>query len=469
MSTPRSTRFLIALPVLAFAIWALPTGPAVHAQEPARAAAAQRPNIVFIFGDDSGIDCYSCYGSDRFKSMSPNIDALARSGIRFDRCYSTPLCGPSRCLLMTGRYGFRTGGLSNQTAPDPSFKDEPSVARILKQGGYATGMAGKWRQMSDSPGDWGFDEYITDPTAAGWYRKTTYTKNGETVTHPSEIYYPDLTTDFAIDFMKRHRDGPFYFYLSQHLIHGPIFRTPGSQPGAPPEKLYDDNLTHLDKIVGRVVAALEELGLRERTLILFSADNGTAPVGYRPEYDPALSTGKIGGRAMSGRKGQLLEGGSRVPLIASWKGTLSPGQVRNDLIDFSDLLPTFADLAGARLPSGVKFDGRSFAPQLRGQPGNPREWIYVQLGRGWYARNDGWKLNESGELFSMKDAPFVEAPVPSSTSDPDAQAARKRLQAVLDELNPTGGKLEPARDATKKAQAKKKAAAKKKQQAGGAG
>jgi arylsulfatase A len=394
--------------------------------------------------------------------MSPNIDALAASGIRFTRGYSTPLCGPSRCVLMTGRYGFRTGGMSNQSASDPSFKDEPSVAKVLKKAGYATGMAGKWRQMSDSPGDWGFDDYITDPTAAGWFWQKNYTKNGQTVTHPEEIYYPDLTTDFAIDFMKRHRNEPFYFYLSQHLIHGPILRTPGSKPGADPHELYDDNLVHLDKIVGRVVAALDELGLREKTLILFSADNGTAPVGYQPQHDPSKMTGKIGGQYMNGMKGQLLEGGSRVPLLASWKGTMAPGQVRNDLIDFSDLLPTFAELAGARLPEGVKFDGRSFAPQLRGETGNPREWLFVQLGRGWYVRDDGWKLNESGELFSMKDSPFVEEPIDASTTDPTAQAARTRLQAVLDELNPSGGKIEPARAATKKAQAKK-AQAKKKQ------
>jgi arylsulfatase A len=447
-----------ALLSLALLLPVLAVTPPLRGAEPAKGAVSQRPNIVFIFGDDSGTDCYGCYGSDRFKGMSPNIDALAASGIRFDRGYSTPLCGPSRCVLMTGRYGFRTGGMSNQSASTPSFRDEPSMAKILKQAGYATGMAGKWRQMRDTPGDWGFDDSITDPTASGWFWQKTYTKNGETVTLPEEIYYPDLTTDFAIDFMKRHRDEPFYFYLSQHLIHGPILRTPDSKPGAQPHEWYDDNLVHLDKIVGRVVAALEELGLREKTLIVFSADNGTATVGYTADHDPSKITGKIGGRHVNGHKGQLLEGGSRVPLIASWKGTMAPGQVRNDLIDFSDLLPTFADLAGARLPEGVKFDGRSFAPQLRGEAGNPREWLFVQLGRGWYVRDDGWKLNERGELFSMKDSPFVEEPISAGTADPAAQAARTRLQAVLDDLNPAGGKVEPARAATKKAQAKKKQA-----------
>ena len=120
-----------------------------------------RPNIVFLFADDLGIDGINCYGSDRFKDKSPNIDALAKTGIRFERCYSAPLCGPSRCQIMSGRYGFRTGGVNNQAAHIPSFKDEPSLAKTLKQAGYATGMAGKWRQMGDSPGDWGFDEFIT--------------------------------------------------------------------------------------------------------------------------------------------------------------------------------------------------------------------------------------------------------------------------------------------------------------------
>jgi arylsulfatase A len=428
--------------------------------ERVRAADAKRPNVVFIFGDDYGMDGVGCYGSDRAKTLTPNLDALARSGTRFERCYSTPLCGPSRCLLMTGRYGFRTGGLTNQTAGNPSYRDEPSVAKILKQTGYATGMAGKWRQMSDSPGDWGFDEYFTDPTASGWFWKKSYTKNGQEVTTDSEIYYPDVASDFAVDFLRRHRDEPFYFYLSEHLIHGPILRTPDSKSGVEPRQLYDDNIAYLDKTVGKLVAELEKLGLREKTLIIFAADNGTSTVGYTPEHDPQKTSGKIGGRAVNGHKGQLLEGGSRVPLIASWQGTMPTGRVVGDLVDFSDLLPTFVDLAGGSLPSGVKFDGRSFAPQLRGEKGNPREWIFVQLGQGWYARNDGWKLNQSGELFSMKDAPFVEAPVAADSSDPAAQSARKQLQAVLDELNPAAGKTTPrdAKKAKPKERLKKKAA-----------
>ncbi|HUQ72150.1 MAG TPA: sulfatase-like hydrolase/transferase [Planctomycetaceae bacterium] len=420
------------------------------------AADAKRPNIVLIFGDDCGIDAFGCYGSDRAKSLTPNIDKLAASGTRFERGYSTPLCGPSRCVIMTGRHGFRTGGLTNQTAGNPESKDEPSLAKILKQAGYATGMAGKWRQMGETPGDWGFDEYITDPTAGGWFWKTSYFKNGKEITTDKEIYYPDVASDLAVDFITKNKDKPFYFYLSEHLIHGPILKTPDSKPAATAAQHYDDNMVYLDKTVGKVVSVLDRLGLRENTVILFTSDNGTSRVGYTPEHDPNGITGKIGGKAVNGQKGQLLEGGSRVPFIASWKGTLPAGKVSNDLIDFTDLLPTFADLAGGKLSDGVKFDGKSFAPQLRGQPGTPREWIFVQLGTGWYVRDNAWKLNEKGELFSMKDAPFVEAPAGDS---PEAQAAKKRLQAVLDELNPAGGKTVPPGGGGKKNKKKAKAAA----------
>src|SRR5262245_27048634 len=425
------------------------------------AIAADKPNILFIFGDDCGIDSFGCYGGDHAKTFTPNIDALAKSGTRYERGYATPLCGPSRCVIMTGRYGFRTGGLTNQTAGNASFKDEPSLAKILKSAGYATGMAGKSRQMSDSPGDWGFDEYITDPTAAGWRWKQSYTKNGKEITTDKDVYCPDVNTAFAIDFIRRHKDQPFYFYLPSHLIHGPILNTPDSKPGVEARQLYDDNISYLDKTVATLLAELDKLGLREKTLILFTTDNGTAQVGYQPQHDPNKTTGKIGGRAVNGLKGQLLEGGSRVPLIANWKGTTPAGKVLTDLIDFSNLLPTFAEAAGAALPANVKFDGRSFLPQIRGEKGNPRESIFVQLGAGWYARDDGWKMNEKGELFSMKNSPFVEEPVSADSKDPAAQAARKRLAAVLADLNPAGGKTVPPVDEKTKADRKAKKQAKK--------
>lgn len=396
------------------------------------AADRPKPNILFILADDTGIDDYGCYGSDRFKGKTPNIDALAKSGLRFERCYAEPLCGPSRTTLMTGRYVFRNGAINNQITHATSFKNEPSLARMLKQAGYATGMAGKWRQMGDSPGDWGFDEFITDPVAGGWYWKPNYTKNGKLVETGKDVYCPDVCLDFTKDFFKRHKDEPFYFYFPTHLVHGPILRTPDTKPGSTgQEALYDDNIAYLDKQVGELVAELEKLGLREKTLIVFSGDNGTAK-----------RSGTIGGREIHGAKGSTLEGGSRVPLIANWPGVTAKGKVLRDLTDFTDFFPTFAEVAGARMPEGVKFDGHSFAPQLRGKNGEPRDWIFVQLGAKWYARNDGWKLNQSGELHDLSDAPFVEKPVTAENQSAAAKIARGKLQAVLDELNPAAGKTD---------------------------
>jgi arylsulfatase A len=398
-------------------------------------SAATQPNIVFILADDLGLDGVSCYGADKHKT--PAIDKLAASGLRFETCYAAPLCGPSRGLLMCGRYAFRTGGITNQSwrpnGPGAKSADENPVAKLLKQAGYATGMAGKWRQVGETPKAWGFDEYLTDPTAGGWYWQNKLQQNGEEITTPPGTYAPDKVHEFALDFMRRHKDQPFFFYYSMHHVHGPILRTPDTTAGTTAaDPLYEDNIRYMDKQVGAVVAELEKLGLREKTLVIFTGDNGTALT------FPAT----IGGRMINGKKGSMLEGGSRVPFIASWPGTTPAGKVCKDMVSFADPHATFVEIAGAKLPEGMKFDGRSFLPQLRGEPGQPREWAYVQLGTKWFVRNAGFKLNEQGELFDMSDAPFVEKPLAAGADTEASKAARQRLTAVLAELNPAAGKTD---------------------------
>ena len=150
----------------------------------------------------------------------------------------------------------------------------------------------------------------------------------------------------------------------------------------------------------------------------------------------------IGGRRLAGAKGSMLEGGGLVPMIANWPGTTPAGRISQDPMDSTDLLPTFAELAGAPLPAKTIIDGPSFATQLRGGKGQAREWAFIQLARMWYVRDAGWKLNQKGELFDMSDAPFTEKLVAADTKDPAAVAARRRLQAALDKLNPAGGILD---------------------------
>jgi arylsulfatase A len=174
--------------------------------------------------------------------------------------------------------------------------------------------------------------------------------------------------------------------------------------------------------------------LREKTLIVFAGDNGCTP--QASGIKNPRSAGALQGRAIDGAKGDLTEGGSRVPLIVNWKGVTPAGGVSKDLIDLSDFFPTFAELAGAALPPGVVIDGRSFAPQLQGRPGTPREWVFVQLGQKCNVRDARWKLTNDGDLFDMKDAPFREVLTPPDAAE--AKAARDRLQAALDGLRPPG-------------------------------
>jgi arylsulfatase A len=207
-------------------------------------------------------------------------------------------------------------------------------------------------------------------------------------------------------------------------------RTPDSAKGS--NDLMADNIAYMDKLVGQLIAELETLKLRENTLVIFMGDNGTG----KGMADRAT----IGGKVLSGMKGTMLECGGLVPMIASWPAKAPAGRVCADLIDSSDFVTTFAEFAGAKLPVGMVFDGHSLVPQLQGQPSKPRAWVFNQLARMWYVREAQWKLNEKGELFDMSKAPFTENLVITDTET--SQAARKRLQAVLFELNPGGGILD---------------------------
>ncbi len=384
------------------------------------------PNIIFIFADDIGISGFGCTGG---AYRTPRIDALASEGLRFEYCFSAPLCGPSRAQVLTGRYGFRTGVVNNNTGGKMTPKGETIIAKILKQAGYATAVAGKWRQLEylttpEEAAAWGFDEFMVwyDKKGGERYWDPHYNHNGKPLAEAKGKYGPDLLHDFVVDFAARHKDKPFFVYYPTPLVHGPILRTPDSAPDARKD-LLADNIAYLDKLVGRLVDELDRLGLREKTAVVFTGDNGS-PSGHLT----------VGGRKIEGKKGSTKEGGSRVPLIVNWKGTTPAGVVSKDLVDFSDFLPTFAELAGAPLPAGITIDGRSFAPQVKGQPGKPREWVYAQVGQERYVRDARWKLYGDGTLCDMKDAPWAEAGVAKGSEPEDAAAARNRLQAALDGL-----------------------------------
>ena len=395
------------------------------------ATAPAKPNIIFILADDYGIGEVGCYGADNYKT--PNIDALARSGTRYTHGYTISLCGPSRAMILTGRYGFRTGGSNQDAVGQISPKKEKLIPSVLKPAGYVTTMIGKWSQFSQQPSDFGFDDYLRYAGSGAYWntqeKVKTYVVNGETRPLRDKEYMPDLMHRHLIDFITKHRDRPFYAHYSLSHTHGDILPTPDSAPDS--KDHYADNVVYMDKLVGKLMAELDRLKLRDKTLVIFFGDNGTA--------NPRADRATIGGRPLAGAKGSMLDGGGRVPLIVSWPGVTPAGKVSADLVDSSDFLPTFAALAGAKLPANTVIDGRSFAAQVRGEKGEPRPWIFNQLARSWYVREADWKLNQAGELFDMSDAPFAEKLVAADTKNAAAVAARQRLQTALDQLNPAGG------------------------------
>lgn len=394
----------------------------------AAVTAAQRTpepvNVIVILADDLGAKDLGCYGHPSHRT--PNLDALARGGVRFETCYATPLCSPSRVELLSGRYAFRTGWYNfigrATTRKERLEADLFTVADLAHSRGYRTAMAGKW-QLGDIDkhpamiSDSGFDEYH----AWDWPRRARYwdpllVVNGRKLGPVRGKYGPDLHNEWLIDFMRRQNGRPFFAYYPTTLTHSPWDPTPHNPNGG-----FAANLEYLDTLIGRLIQALDDTGLRRNTAVLFFGDNGTEKSG----------------------KGTVTELGVRVPAIANCPGIIPGGRVLRDLIDFSDILPTVGDLIRAPLPGGVTFDGRSFAPQLRGEKGNPREWIFSYLAYDRILRDRRWLLEGDGRFFdcgeSRDGSGYKDV---TKSTDPEVAAARKRFDALLARL--PGPPVDPA-------------------------
>jgi arylsulfatase A len=394
----------------------------------------KKPNIIFILADDLGIDGVGAYGADFYKT--PIIDKLAQQGIRYTNAYTVPLCGPSRALILTGRYGFRTGAVNQDMTGQMKPSVETMMPAILKKAGYTTSMIGKWGQLPSDPATFGFDDYLRY-FGSGVYvnegeKKEKYVVNGKETLLQKGEYMPDLMHDHMVNFLARHKNDPFYLYYSMTQVHGEIIATPDTKPGTTDFKeLYSDNISYMDKLVGKLIHTLDSLKLRQNTLIVFFGDNGTA--------GQAAQIGRVKGQKLIGKKGSMQECGSLVPMIVNWPGVIKKPGVSSHLIDAADFVPTFAELAGAPLPTNNVLDGVSFAYQLKGGKGTAREWIFTELGKDWYVRSANWKLMRSGDLYDMTKAPFEEKLV---VLDEKTTLEKQKLQAVLDKLNPAGGILD---------------------------
>jgi arylsulfatase A len=401
----------------------------------------KQPNIVLIMADDLGYEGLSCNGGQLY--TTPVLDQLANTGIRFEHCYSQPLCTPSRVQIMTGRYNFRNYKMF-------AYLDsgETTFGNVMKDAGYTTCIAGKWQLSNgiEGPKHAGFDEYclwqIYSFVAGKDVRGPRYTDpkvyvNGKTLENTKGKYGPDIFVDFINNFIRENKDKPFFVYYPMILTHAPFSPTPDSEEWdgdryKKDKKFFRDMVEYMDKSVGRIVDQLDELGLRENTLIIFTGDNGS----------PRQINSKFNDGWVQGGKSYMTDAGTHVPLIANWPGTIPPGLVSDDLVDFSDFVPTFAEVGKAALPENKTIDGHSFLPQLLGEKGTPREWVFVHywdrgrdvLKTREFARDKRYKLYDDGSFFDIVNDPLEENPIAEEMIHEELKATKLRLQKVIDNM-----------------------------------
>ena len=416
-----------------------------------RAASGQRPpNFIVMMADDLGARELGCYSHPEHRT--PHLDRLARTGVQFATCYSTPICHPTRFMIMTGQYAHHNGIYnfgSRRGGPAPgdpaeNIASHMTFAQVLKQKGYATAHAGKWQLSGQVPTlvhEAGFDEYCMwayrhnlpkgVEHTGGWegkgkkktsrYWHPSIMKNGQYVPTQAQDYGPDIFADFVIDFVKRHRDRPFFVYYPMALTHSPYYTTPDTTQ-SPDDHFkhlrtnWQANVEYTDKIVGRIAKCLDALGLRDHTILFFTGDNGTGGNG----------------------KGQPTELGARVPGIFNCPGTVKARGLTGELADLSDVLPTLAGFAGTPLPEGRPIDGKDLAPFLRGERASgPREWAFSYIADRRVLRDRRWLLEDNsprhpGRFYdcgSSRDGTGYRD-VTDST-DADVVAARKRFEEIL--------------------------------------
>lgn len=427
-----------------------------------RGSEDRRPNILLILADDLGVEGLGCYGGTSY--ATPNLDQMAREGMRFEQAYAQPLCTNTRIQLMTGKYNHR-----NWIAFGILDPREKTIGHWLKDAGYQTCMVGKWQLTSYDPPDYpgaeqrrgkgmkvedaGFDRYSLwhvghTESKGSRYANPVIFEDGRFRNDTQGQYGPDLWTDYLIRFMREERPQPFFAYYSMALPHWPMVPTPHSPAWDEPQRrleeddrYFRDMVEYTDHCVGRLLRAVEQLKLSRRTLVMFYSDNGT----HR------RITSTRNGKLVKGGKGLTTQAGTHVPLIAKWTGRVSPGQTNADLVDSTDLLPTCLELAGVDNPS-KGLDGFSLVPKLLPEvpesPETQRQWIFCHFDPrpGWdkdaftrlrFARDLRYKLYDDGRFFDLTQDQEERVPLDKDElGDPPLRHYR-RLQHVLIQMQGT--------------------------------
>jgi uncharacterized sulfatase len=367
-----------------------------------QSAATERPNIVIILADDLGYGDLGCYGHPKFKT--PHLDKMAAEGARLTQLNTPmPFCAPTRASLLTGRYPFRSG-MTNNPAPDGGpaadavalSQNEVMLAQLFKQAGYATGMVGKWhlghKQPESLPTRRGFDSYL-GILYSNDMRPVQLIDGDKSIEYP--LVQATLTERYtvrALDFIDQHREKPFFLYFAHAMPHKPLAASESfykkSDAG-----LYGDVLAELDASVGRVLNKLRDAGLDERTLVLFTSDNG-------PWFG-----GSTGG--LRGMKGSTFEGGYRVPMLARWPGKIPAGVVNHEPAIMMDLFATALAAADIPLPADRTIDGKNLLPLLKDSAAkSPHAAILGHAGpRLATIRDARWKLHVLAPSGGQKTLP----------------------------------------------------------------
>ncbi|MDA7901761.1 arylsulfatase [Mariniblastus sp.] len=366
-------------------------------------ATEKRPNIIYILADDLGYGDLGCYGQEKIKT--PNIDRLARTGMRFTDHYSgAPVCAPARCVLLTGLHTGHCPIRGNRALEFegnvPIPKSYVTLGEVMQKAGYATGAFGKWGQgYPGSVGDpvlRGFDQfygYNCQREAHNYYpghlwkndKKVVLTGNAK---GQKEQYSHDLITEQALSFIATPRDKPFFVYVPYTIPHTsfqvPDLESYQATTWSANQKTQAAMISRMDRDVGRIIKEVQALGELENTLIIFSSDNGPHGAGKTLAHFNAAGP-------LRGKKGATYEGGIRVPLVVSWPGKIKSGSESDHISGFQDLLPTFAELAGAKVPANI--DGISFVSELLGRPSQKEhEYLYWELGTRQGLRKGNWKV-----------------------------------------------------------------------------
>ncbi len=409
---------------------------------------ATGPNIIFIVADDVGYEIPTCNGGNSYST--PNIDRLAQDGMRFTQCRAAPLCSPSRFMVLTGKYNFR-----NYTTWGHMDQSQKTIGNMLKDAGYATCYTGKWQLDGGdkSVRSFGFNHYsiwlpfkvCPEEGEGSRYKSAKIYQDGGYLpqSFTNNKYSEDVIFDYLLNFIDNNKSKPFFAYYSMLLCHkaysptpeDPEYATWNTDPYNTDTAYFPSMVKYMDNKIGLLIDKLKTLGIENNTIIFYTGDNGT-----QKEI-----TSLFNNKYITGAKGTTVEYGIHVPLLCKWPGKIAAGTVNNNLIDFTDFMPTLADVANIPLPANYgSLDGNSFFAQLKGLQGTPRNSMFTYFDKKVcvgidsirrYSQDSTYKLYQTGQFYNFINDLYEINPLADSTLTQTQKTIKQDLQNVLNTLH----------------------------------